>query len=241
MPVLANRVILITGGSSGIGFAILSALLHEGARVLAISRRHPSAWDCDASESIVHNSRLHWIHADLEYLPGAIQAVAAMQKELGITIDTIIQSAVMYGIEGRKSFVHTSASEWKRVHCVNFTAQCELIRAFIPQLVSLGRALLIGITSPAAKGPAPDRIPYASAKAASYSLFEGLAAELSGSGVAVVQVMPTCYVRTPGIRRRRPSGFAFEGYADPAIFQEPLVTIVSEYGASRNGMCVEIP
>ena len=226
---MAEPTLILTGASAGIGLAILEVLAEE-AFVIAISRTPPPLNEFNGI----------WIKGDLEHGEAVaaelLQYLSAHSKPL----DGLILCAASYGADGRHPFLETTDREWDELITVNLRSQFIMITRLLPRLLERDRAFLVGISSNTATAPAPGRIAYGCSKAGSYALFTGLAEELQGSCVSVVQLMPDRQVTTRGLRRRRPPGFDFSPYIHADAFKEPIRTIVRSRGAGMNGGCVLI-
>lgn len=219
--------VVLTGASAGIGLAALEALM-EDAFVVAVSRTRPP----------LPNLNGHWLPGDLqtpETVAADLLAFLSAQKR---PLDGLIHSAVSYGASHRHPFLDTTDSEWDEVMTVNTRSQFILTVRLLPLLLESPRAFIVSLTSDVATQPAPQRIAYGCSKAASYALFAGLAAELAGSSISVIQMLPAKQVVTRGLRRRRPPDFSFAGYSSPGIFKQPLKSILARYGAGMNGVCL---
>jgi len=235
---LSDATVLVTGGSSGIGRAITSGLLREGARVGVVSRRSPSTWEIPPS---CHEARLDWIEADLrgtkESCHAARQWLSAVRRE----VDIVVYSAVTYGSTSRHALSATTMQEWNDLMNVNVRSAFMLTRLLLPSLLARPRALILGLTSDVVFGDTVGRLGYAASKAAAHTLLRGVAAEYSSTSLSVVQLLPTRQVETPGIRRRRPAGFDFSAYAQPEEFIEPSLAVALTRGAGQSGGLLRIP
>jgi NAD(P)-dependent dehydrogenase (short-subunit alcohol dehydrogenase family) len=235
---LSDKTILLTGGSSGIGHAMAVGLAAEGARVAIVSRRPPGQWE----EAAPHgwNPGTDWIRADLAEGVHAVQALEQWLSTHGNRLDAVVTCAVDYASPSRHPFEETTMEEWDALFDVNARGVFLAVRATLPHLLKRGRGLVAGVTSDVAFSPGPLRIGYAASKAAARALFDGLAAEMVGRGVNVVQLLPTRQVATPGLRLRRPPFFDFAGYTPPSAFADPICRLVCNLGASLNGRVVEV-
>jgi cyclitol oxidoreductase len=235
---LSDKTILLTGGSSGIGHAMAVGLAAGGARVAIVSRRPPGQWE----EAAPHgwNPSTDWIHADLADGVHAVQALEQWLSMHGNRLDAVVACAVDYASPSRHHFEETTMEEWDTLFDVNARGVFVAVRAALPHLLKRGRGLVAGVTSDVAFSPGPLRIGYAASKAASRALFDGLAAEMVGRGVNVVQLLPTRQVATPGLRLRRPPFFDFAGYTHPSAFADPICRLVRDLGAGLNGRVLKV-
>jgi NAD(P)-dependent dehydrogenase (short-subunit alcohol dehydrogenase family) len=213
-------------------------LAARGARVAIVSRRPPAqweeapprGWDADAD----------WIRTDLASGVAAAEALDHWLAAHGARLDAVVTSAVDYASPSRHRFEASTIEEWDTLFDVNARGVFLAVRAALPHLLARSGALVAGVTSDVATSPGPFRIGYAASKAAARALFDGLAAEMAGRGVNVVQLLPLQQVATPGLKRRRPPSFDFRGYTHPSAFADPICRLVRDLGAGLNGRVVEV-
>ena len=221
--------VVLTGASAGIGLAALEVLM-EDAFIIAVSRTRPA----------VPHLNGYWVKGDLrtpEAVAADIQALLLPDQK---PLDGLIHCAVSYGAPQRHTFLETCDDEWDEVMMVNVRSQFILTARLLPLLLKSRQGFIVSLTSDAATCPAPQRIAYGCSKAASHALFSGLSAELAGSSVSVIQMLPAKQVVTRGIRRRRPPDFPFDGYSTPEIFKQPFKSVLACRGAGMNGICVVV-
>ncbi len=167
-------IVVITGGSSGIGLSTAEALVSAGCTVYNISRRdftHPN---------IVH------IKADVSNEDDVICAINKIIDAAG-HIDILINCAG-FGISGATEF--TTLSEAKGLFDVNFFGKVNVTGAVIPHMRAAGSGRIINISSVAAVIPIPFQTFYSASKAAVNSYTMALANELRPFGIEVSAVMP---------------------------------------------------
>ena len=171
-----SKVVLITGGSSGIGKAIGEFLFHKGFTVYGTSRNPEKianslfpliALDVRNTESIVH----------------AVEKVISISKR----IDVVINNAGV-GITG--PIEEIPSEEIKNNFETNFFGPIEVIKAVLPQMREQKSGLIINITSIAAYMGLPFRGIYSSSKAALEIITESISMEVKSFGINVVNVAP---------------------------------------------------
>jgi NAD(P)-dependent dehydrogenase (short-subunit alcohol dehydrogenase family) len=235
-PALADRVVLITGGSSGIGRAMAEALIAAQATVGIVSRRHPTLWD--GGPPAQWDGERHWIEADGLDPRAFDQAVGAWCARHPVNM--FINVAGVYGSPARHAFEETTDQEWDTLFTVNVRASFAATRLVLPHLRAREQALVIMVSSDAAHQASPGRVAYAASKAALHGLCSSLAAELQGTSTAVVELLPAGTVDTPGIRRRRTPAFNFSAYASPHSFRAVTLALASSWGKPHHGACLVV-
>lgn len=224
-----KSAVVLTGASAGIGLSVLEALM-EDAFVVAVSRTRPPV-------TLVNGC---WVEGDLRAPESAATEILAVLSVQERPLDGLIHCAASYGIPRRHTLLETSDNEWDDLMSINARSQFVLTVRLLPLLLRRPAAFIVSLTSDVATRPAPLRIAYGCSKSASYALFRGLAEELTGSAVSVIQMLPVGQVATRGLRQRRPPDFDFAGYSSPDIFKQPLKSILASRGAGLNGACLLI-
>ncbi len=184
-----GRVAVVTGGVSGIGYAVGQRLVAEGARL--------AVWDSNAEAlagiggrlgSQVHTERLDLADAD-----AVQQAADATARALG-RIDILVASA---GITGpNKPVWEYPVAEWRRVMEVNVNGVFYCNRAVVPHMLAGGYGRIVNIASVAGKEGNPNASAYSTSKAAVIGLTKSLGKELAKTEIRVNCVTPAA-VRTP--------------------------------------------
>jgi len=169
-----RKVVLITGGSSGIGLAVGEAMQNRGCLVYEISRREQE-----------HDGILH-IGADVTDARAVSDAVFRIIKETG-RIDILINNAG-YGISGAVEFTEPETA--KKLFDVDFFGMVNVTKEVLPHMRDAARGRIVNISSVAAALPIPFQAYYSAAKAAVNAYTLALADEVKPFGIGVCAVMP---------------------------------------------------
>lgn len=229
---------LVVGGSGGIGWGAATALMQAGARVTILSRSAPPT-GASGSDGEWEAGR-SWLPADLRQGREVAEALDAWLRREHGRVDVLLLCAGSYGAQERHQLSATSQEEWDEVAEVNVRGPFLVLRALLPALLRRPRALIADVRSDVAYGPGPGRVAYSASKWAARGLMEGLAAELEGTAVSVVGLLPARQVATPGLARRRPAGFDFAGYLSPLDFGRAIVPLVASLGEGFHGSCMRV-
>ena len=174
-----DRVAIVTGGSNGIGRAVTSALVGEGASVLL----------CDLVDSGFfaghdHVAMLVGDIADDGFASAAVSAAAERFQR----VDILINDAAAYP-DG--TLLDMTAAEWDRVFRVNVTGSFMMSQAFARHCVAAGTGgAIVSISSGSARSPRPGGAAYCASKAALETMSKVFAMELAGHGIRVNVVAP---------------------------------------------------
>ncbi|TDP61954.1 SDR family oxidoreductase [Flavobacterium dankookense] len=171
-----SKVVLITGGSSGIGKAIGEFLFHKGFTVYGTSRNPEK----------ITNSVFPLIALDVRNVESVKHAV---EKIISISnrIDVVINNAGV-GITGPIEEIPTE--EIKNNFETNFFGPIEVIKAVLPQMREQNSGLIINITSIAGYIGLPYRGVYSASKGALEIITESISMEVKSFGVDIVNVAP---------------------------------------------------
>lgn len=188
MPRFKDRVIVVTGGASGIGAAAVDAFWREGARVAALDIRERPDQVPDGVRSY------HCNVADEASVEATFDRVA---MDIG-EIDVVVHSAAVLG--GSGPFHQLSLDTWNRYIDINLTGSFLVSRAAASRMVAKatkGRIILIGSVNSVAseRGAAP----YASSKGGMRMLTRSAAVDLGPYGITVNMILPGP-ITTPATR-----------------------------------------
>src|SRR5881296_4382268 len=183
---LDGRRALVTGGTQGIGAAVVARLRETGAKVLTTARTTPAGLpDADL-----------FVAADVATAEGCSIVAEAVFHRLG-GVDIIVH--VVGGSSAPAGgFAALDDKQWQRALDQNLYPAVRLDRALLPAMLEQGAGVIIHITSIQRQLPLPDAtIAYAAAKAALSNYSKALSKEVSPKGVRVVRVSPG-WVETAG-------------------------------------------
>ncbi|CAN5819562.1 SDR family oxidoreductase [soil metagenome] len=182
---LVQLKVVVTGGSAGIGRAVVDHFLAAGARV--------ASFDLSTDDSAVGCLPFECDVAD----DSAVQAaVAAAAEQMG-GIDVVVNNA---GI-GAAGDVATNSDElWLRLYDVNVVGMARVTRAALPYLRRSAHPVIVNMSSIVATAGLPERAAYSATKGAVQSLTMAMAADFAVEGIRVNCVNPST-VDTPWVRR----------------------------------------
>lgn len=187
----ANRRIILTGASSGIGRAMAIEYGKHGARLLLIARRADLLTEVAQAATAAGGSAIT-LAADVTDPELPARALAEAERAFG-GIDAIIMNA---GI-GYPAFADQfNAAQTEEVMAVNYVSVVRMLAAALPGMLRQDRGQLVAVSSLAAYRGMPGSAAYNASKAAVTVLMESLRTELRGSGVTITTIAPG-FVRTP--------------------------------------------
>jgi len=177
---------LVSGASSGIGWAIAEELAAGGAHLVLTARRTQRLTQLRRKLRSAHGVEIEVLAADLGE-PRAPQEIFAFTEERGITIDLLVNNAGVgsYG-EFRKSDVECELG----IVQVNCSAAVHLTRLYLPGMVERRSGDILIVSSTAAYQAVPYMATYAASKAFDLLFAEALAREVERYGVRVCALCP---------------------------------------------------
>jgi len=191
--VLKGKSIVVTGGNSGIGKAIVLAAAAEGANVIVDYRMHPDY----AAEVIAAagraGSRAVGVEADVSRTEDLHRIIRAAVENFG-RLDVLVSNA---GIETRTSLLATSEADFDKVLAVNLKSAFFGAQFAAQQFVEQGSGgLVVTISSTHEDWPMPGNIAYCVSKGGAKMLTRTAGVELGSLGIRFVNVAPGA-VSTP--------------------------------------------
>lgn len=182
MEFFLNKVVLVTGGSDGIGKALVELLLNAGAKVVTCSRR-PEKFDY----LLQHYHHYPYLaeRADVSIEEDCNRLIEAAIRKFS-RIDILINNA---GISMRAEFSETKIETLKNVMNVNFWGAVHVTKFALPHLVK-SKGIIVGVSSIAGYRGLPGRSGYSASKYALQGWLESLRTELLHTGTHVMWVCP---------------------------------------------------
>jgi D-xylose 1-dehydrogenase len=183
-PSLKDRTVLVTGGGSGIGEAIVRQFVGQGSRVGFIDI------DIKASKqllaSLPADARVHFEHADLRDIGALRQAIAGVREALG-PITILVNNA---GRDDRHSIEEVTPEYWDERIALNLKHQFFAAQAVAPEMAKAGGGAIVNLGSVSwviGQGNMPC---YTTAKSAVQGLTRALARDLGPKNVRVNSILP---------------------------------------------------
>ncbi|MCA1326044.1 SDR family NAD(P)-dependent oxidoreductase [Herbaspirillum sp. alder98] len=188
---LAGKRVVVTGGGTGIGAALVSAFVEQGAKVffLDIAAEESRALEASLQGAIVPPTFLHCNLLDLDALAATFRRI----NELAGAVDILINNAAN---DDRHAITDVSPAYWDERMAVNLRHQFFSAQAVAPGMREQGQGVILNFGSISWHLGLPKLSLYMTAKAAIEGLTHGLARDLGGDGVRVNCVIPGA-IRTP--------------------------------------------
>ena len=182
MSFFRNKVVVITGGSDGIGKALVEAFLLNGAKVATCGRNNDKLYQLQKSYP---GDSLITYTADVSNETDCRNFISYATKVFG-AIDILINNA---GISMRALFNETQLETLKKVMDINFWGTVYCTKYALPYVLKQN-GTIVGVSSVAGYRGLPGRTGYSASKFAVNGFFESLRTELLDSGVNIMWVCP---------------------------------------------------
>ena len=184
-PSLRDRVVIITGGASGIGEAVVRAFAQQGAKVRF--RDVPDDAAAALIESLGSARNLPaYHHCDLTDIGALQETIGRIAAEAG-TVDVLVNNA---GNDTRHNVSDVTPEFWDQTMAVNLKHQFFAAQAVIPAMQRAGQGSIINMSSIGLVIPSVNQSVYVTAKAAIVGMTRTLAHEIGDSNIRVNAVMP---------------------------------------------------
>jgi NAD(P)-dependent dehydrogenase (short-subunit alcohol dehydrogenase family) len=176
--------ILVTGGASGIGFAVVDAVLAEGWRAICADVSEPNL--ASAREKLGHRAELRFEHLDVADEDAVVSAVATCEREFG-PLAGIVNSA---GIARDIPALETSAKIFRQVLDVNLLGTFLVAREAAKAMRGRGDGAIVNLASVSGLVGNQGRTAYGSSKGGVIVMTQVLALEFAPLGIRVNAIAP---------------------------------------------------
>ena len=187
----SNKVVLVTGASSGIGRGLAVELARRGASVGLLARRRDLLEEA-VDEIQKAGGRALALPADVTHADQVRASACELRRKFGY-IDVLVANA---GVGGTTYAVDLCEREVTKVIRVNVIGAVNSVTAVIPHMVQRGSGHLVAISSLAGYRGLPKSAAYCASKAGVSALFESLRIDLAHTGVDVTIIHPG-FIKTP--------------------------------------------
>jgi len=187
MYTLKNKIVIITGASSGIGRSCARAFAAQGAKLILAARRAERLEELAAGLKTEHGSAVHILKLDVRDANAVEQAMSGLPPKWRV-IEVLVNNA---GLSRGLAKLHEGKlQDWEEMIDTNLRGLLYVSRAVIPGMVARGRGHVINIGSIAGHEVYPLGNVYNATKFGVKALTKGLRLDLVGTGLRVTSVDP---------------------------------------------------
>ena len=197
-----DKVVVVTGGGSGIGLALAEGFARNGAHLLLIDINAPAMADARGQlQQAFPNARVECFQASVAD-EVAVEAAFAYAKACFGRIDVLLNNA---GVSINKPSLEITPAEWRRAVEINFNSVFFCAQAAARHMIGQQSGVIINTSSMWGVSHSADRTAYCATKAAVVSMTKCLAVEWARHGIRMNAIGPG-YTRTPLVEELQRSG-----------------------------------
>jgi len=180
-----DRVVLITGGSRGLGLVLGRAFAHEGARLAIVAREEDELRRAE-KDLRGAGAEVRGFTCDVRDQGQVDATVAAVVEHYG-GLDVLVNDA---GVIQVGPVDHMTVADFEEAMGIHFWGPLYMMLAARPHLRASGAGRIVNISSIGGKVAVPHLVPYSASKFALTGLSDGMRAELARDGIRITTVCP---------------------------------------------------
>jgi NAD(P)-dependent dehydrogenase (short-subunit alcohol dehydrogenase family) len=230
----AGKVILVAGGTGGLGRAVSLAFLKEGAKVV-VTYLHPEEFAALQSVAGAEGTSLEGHSVDVTDEVAVGQIVDQIIAEYG-RLDAMVNT--VGGYAGGVKLWDLETKTFERMLALNLRAGYALARAAIVPMLQRKSGAIVNVAAKAAFDHAAGASAYAASKAAALAMIDSLAADAKGSGVRVNSILPSI-IDTPANRKAMPEA-DFATWPKPEDIARVILFLCSDEARVIHGAAIPV-
>jgi NAD(P)-dependent dehydrogenase (short-subunit alcohol dehydrogenase family) len=230
----AGRVVLIAGGTGGLGRAVALKFLEQGASV-AVTYRNPEELESLKASADANASRLSGHSTDVTdeaAVAGLVDALVARHGRLDALVSAV------GGYAGGAKLWEMDAKVLDQMLLRNLRSGFALSRAVVPAMLKQGNGAIVNVASRSALVHGPGESAYAASKAAAVALIDSLAADLRGTGVRANSILPSI-IDTEANRKAMPKA-DFSKWPKPEEIARVVLFLCSDDAKLIQGAAIPV-
>ena len=229
-----GKLVIVAGGTGGLGRAVSLAFLAQSARVI-VTYRSAAEWVMLQSAARENGTRLEGHAVDVTD-ENAVNTFAEKVTASGRGVDVLVNT--VGGYAGGIPLWQTEVSVMERMLTLNLRAGFLLARAFVPGMLAHKNGAVVNIAARAAVDHAAGAAAYAASKASAVAMMDCLAADLKGTGVRANSVLPSI-IDTEANRKAMPDA-DFASWPKPKEIAEVVLFLASDEARLVHGASVPV-
>jgi len=229
-----GKVVLVAGGTGGLGRAVTLAFLEEGAKVIATYRKQEEL-DTLKIRAGVNTVQLEGVSVDVTdeaAVRQLIEKIVGKYRRLDAMVNTV------GGYAGGTKLWELETKVFDQMLALNLRSGYALSRAAVRAMLKEGHGAIVNVASKAAVDHAGGAAAYAASKSAAVALLDSLAADLQGSGVRANTVLPSI-IDTEANRKAMPKA-DFAKWPKPEEIARVILFLCSDDARVIHGAAIPV-
>jgi NAD(P)-dependent dehydrogenase (short-subunit alcohol dehydrogenase family) len=229
-----NQIVLVAGGTGGLGRAVSLAFLAEGAKTVVTYRAEPEfAALRDAAGAHEANLQGHRVDVtDEAAVRGVVDTIVAQHGRLDVLVNTV------GGYAGGIKLWELETRTFEQMLALNLRAGYALARAAVAPMLKQQHGAIVNVAAKAALDHGGGAAAYAASKAAAVAMMDSLAEDLKGTGVRVNSILPSI-IDTEANRRAMPEA-DFAKWPKPEELARVVLFLASDEARAVHGASVPV-
>src|SRR6266852_3753498 len=229
-----GSVVLVAGGTGGLGRAVTSAFLEEGANVV-VTYRNQTEWDALKSEAAANTARLEGHSVDVTDEAAVRQLIEKILLKHS-RLDAMVNA--VGGYAGGLKLWEMETKVFEQMLNLNLRSGYALSRAAVRAMLKQGHGAIVNVAAKAAFDHAAGASAYAASKAAAVAMLDSLAAETKGSGIRVNTILPSI-IDTEANRKTMPKA-DFAKWPKPEDIARVILFLCSDDARVIRGAAIPV-
>jgi len=229
-----GRVVLVAGGTGGLGRAASSAFLDEGAEVAVTYRNQPD-WETFKNSVAANALRLQGHEVDVTDEAAVNQLMEKILLKHG-RLDAMVNA--VGGYAGGLKLWEMETKVFEQMLNLNLRSGYALSRAAVRAMLRQGRGAIVNVAAKAAVDHAAGASAYAASKAAAVAMLDALAADVKGTGVRVNTILPSI-IDTEANRKAMPKA-DFSQWPKPQDIARVILFLCSDDAKVIHGAAIPV-
>ena len=230
-----EKIVLVTGGTGGLGREVTMAFLEAGATVIVTYRTAEEFAAVVSAAQKIGAAPPMGVSVDVTDAPAVekfMAEIVARHKRLDILVNTV------GGYAGGTNLWETDSRTYDKMMQLNLAAGFVLARAVVPQMIQQNRGWIVNIASKAAWDHAAGGALYAASKAAALAMMDSLAADVKPYNINVNSVLPSI-IDTAANRAAMPQA-DFSKWPKPEEIARVILFLCSEDARVIHGAAIPV-
>jgi NAD(P)-dependent dehydrogenase (short-subunit alcohol dehydrogenase family) len=229
-----GQVVLIAGGTGGLGRAVTLAFLAEGAQAV-VTYQSSSEWEAVQSAAAANTARLEGYGVDVTdeaAVRQLIERIVAKHARLDALVNAV------GGYAGGLKLWEMETKVFEKMLALNLRSGYALSRAAVRAMLKQGHGAIVNVAAKAAFDHAAGAAAYAASKAAALAMADSLAADVKGTGVRVNSILPSI-IDTEANRKAMPKA-DFSKWPKPEEIARVILFLCSEDAKVIHGAAIPV-